>query len=333
MSISNVNYNLTGLWGNPFSQTTAEVQNSIREADDVRQLTQFVANRFIWDTGNNNIPSFLPEILLLSFGSIGIFKGKDGKKVIGTGGFYGEIDKNGMPTNYRMITPNGEEYNGKVNTDCIVCGNNSFFAPDTSTIYRFANMLTQTDVSMLYGLWGSRNTRYFLADSDKDKLAIQTAIKKTQIGEPVTIVSPTADSVIDDILDGQKNPPIKTLEFTDPADTDKLQYLSRFADDILSRFLCRFGIDVGNVNKGSQILENEVNRLAEASSVPLFEAYQSRMWGMQNYAKVFGDNDITVKVNSLYGNLSNNQDSGKESATDAEYITDDNQSAEDEEIN
>ena len=62
-----------------------------------------------------------------------------------------------------------------------------------------------------------------------------------------------------------------------------------------------YGIDTGNVNKGSQILENEISRLAEASAVPIEDAFLSREYGIEQYKKVFNRDDIKITRSPLYG--------------------------------
>lgn len=62
-----------------------------------------------------------------------------------------------------------------------------------------------------------------------------------------------------------------------------------------------YGIDTGNVNKGSQILENEISRLAEASAVQVEDAYYAREYGIEQYKKVFGRDDIKLIRSPLYG--------------------------------
>ena len=62
-----------------------------------------------------------------------------------------------------------------------------------------------------------------------------------------------------------------------------------------------YGIDTGNVNKGSQILENEISRLAEASAVQVEDAFLAREYGIEQYKKVFGRDDIKLIRSPLYG--------------------------------
>ena len=145
-------------------------------------------------------------------------------------------------------------------------------------------------------------------------MAIETAYKAVGDGKPFVAVAPTHRPMTD-VLDATQDGLYTPFDFTTVKDADKLQYLSRLYDDIIGRFLAMYGIDTGNVNKGSQILENEISRLAEASAVQVEDAYLAREYGISQYEKVFGRNDVKFLRSPLYGS---NTAINKEPITDEE---------------
>nr|DAW88005.1 MAG TPA: upper collar protein [Caudoviricetes sp.] len=266
-------------------------------------LIKYCFNRFKWDLPEKSrMPYFLPEYLLSIFGHYAIFYSKDitNEIVFVTGGFTGKINNWGMYTGYIGTTPNGETYEGTIGEDCVVIGNNSLYRPDKQIVCRFAHLLNEIDKSLDLNIYNTRLTKGFIADNDKDKMAIETAYKAVGDGKPFVAVAPTHRPMTD-VLDATQDGLYTPFDFTTVKDADKLQYLSRLYDDIIGRFLAMYGIDTGNVNKGSQILENEISRLAEASAVPIEDAYLARKYGIEQYKKVFNRDDIKITRSPLYG--------------------------------
>ena len=278
-------------------------------------LLKYCLNRCKWELPEKSrMPYFLPEYLLSMFGHFGIFLSKDIENsiVFVTGGFTGKINSWGMYSGYIGTTPNGETYEGTIGENCVVIGNNSLYRSDKQIICRFAHLLNEIDKSLDLNIYNTRLTKGFIADNDKDKMAIETAYKAVGEGKPFVAVAPTHRPMTD-VLDATQDGLYTPFDFTTVKDADKLQYLSRLYDDIIGRFLAMYGIDTGNVNKGSQILENEISRLAEASAVQVEDAYISREYGIEQYKKVFGRNDIKLIRSPLYGcdteiNEENNND-------------------------
>lgn len=266
-------------------------------------LIKYCINRCKWELPEKSrMPYFLPEYLLSMFGHFGIFLSKDIENsiVFVTGGFTGKINSWGMYDGYIGTTPNGETYEGTIGENCVVIGNNSLYRPDKQIICRFAHLLNEIDKSLDLNIYNTRLTKGFIADNDKDKMAIETAYKAVGDGKPFVAVAPTHRPMTD-VLDATQDGLYTPFDFTTVKDADKLQYLSRLYDDIMGRFLAMYGIDTGNVNKGSQILENEISRLAEASAVQVEDAYIAREYGIEQYKKVFNRDDIKLIRSPLYG--------------------------------
>ena len=266
-------------------------------------LLKYCLNRCKWELPEKSrIPYFIPEYLLSLFGHFAIFYSKDIKDniVFVTGGFTGKINSWGMYNGYIGMTPNGETYEGTIGEDCVVIGNNSLYRPDKQIVCRFAHLLNEIDKSLDLNIYNTRLTKGFIADNDKDKMAIETAYKAVGDGKPFVAVAPTHRPMTD-VLDSSQDGLYTPFDFTTVKDADKLQYLSRLYDDIIGRFLAMYGIDTGNVNKGSQILENEISRLAEASAVTVEDAFIAREYGIEQYKKVFNRDDIKIIRSPLYG--------------------------------
>ena len=155
-------------------------------------LLKYCLNRCKWELPESSrIPYFVPEYLLSIFGHFAIFYSKDipDEIIFVTGGFTGKINSWGMYTGYIGATPNGETYEGIIGENCVVIGNNSLYRPDKQIICRFAHLLNEIDKSLDLNIYNTRLTKGFIADNDKDKLAIESAYKAVGDGKPFSVQS------------------------------------------------------------------------------------------------------------------------------------------------
>lgn len=259
-----------------------------------KSLLTYVINMFKYEGLPTDIPFYFPEITAAERGSYGIFKDDNGIVIVG-GNFAGPTDRYGRGSDYIGNTLDGKTYRGTVDVDVFVVPNNSTYLPDTFVINRYANMLAQIDISMFCALINSRAGNIFIADSDTERAKVEQAMKDVEDGKSAII---TGARFKDDILDTKKMP-LETIQLTNVNSADKIQYLSRFRDDIYGAFLAQYGIDTGNVNKGTQLLENELKRMAEACDVNIDERLNVRREAWEKANAAFGTN-VTVAINPIY---------------------------------
>ena len=98
---------------------------------------------------------------------------------------------------------------------------------------------------------------------------------------------------IDALDNGTKR--FDVMRLTDPKDTDKLQYLSRYRDDMLAAFLNEYGIDVNVVNTGSQVSKDELHSMEKAISATVKQRFDCRARDLDT-VRAWGF-DVDVKPN------------------------------------
>lgn len=287
-------YKIPWAWAN----CNTEQKDLYRTFEYEKYLLSIVTNMIRYEgIEETDIPEYYPEYLAAYRGQYGVFPSEDGVTIV-PGAYAGRLDKYGRGTEYFGTTLDGVAWRGKVGTDCFVVPNNPMLLPDMLIIGRFAYMLSQTDISMYYNLKYSRLGKFYRADTDQEKAALEKAMDELEEGKPVIYVG-TTKHTFGDVLD-QTAPPMTPLELTDVKDSEKLQYLSRFHDDIIGRFFAMYGIDTGNINKGSQVLRGELSRFEEAAAVPVYERLRCRQQVWDEINKAFGTNIKPVK-SALYG--------------------------------
>lgn len=281
-----------------FARLTPEERDFDRTMEYEHYLMSMVCNMIRYDgIEDTKIPEYYPEYVAAYLGQYGVFPSDEGPVIV-PGAWAGPFDMYGRGTEYRGTTFDGRTWYGKVGVDCFVVPNNPMFMPDTLVISRYAYMLSQIDISLYYNIKYSRLGKFYRADTDQEKAALKKAIDDMDAGEPVIMVG-TQKHTFGDVFD-QTPPPLTPMELTDVKDSEKLQYLSRIHDDIIGRFLSMYGIDTGNINKGSQVLRGELSRMEEAAAVPVYERLRCRQQVWDEINKAFGTNIKPMK-SALYG--------------------------------
>lgn len=289
-----IQYKVPWMW----AETTTEEKDLYRTFEYEKYLLEIVTNMVRYEgIEKTDIPEYYPEYVAAYRGQYGVFPSDDGITIV-PGAYSGRLDKYGRGTEYTGTTLDGVTWRGKVGTDCFVVPNNPMLIPDMLIIGRYAYMLSQTDISMYYNLKYSRLGKFYRADTDQEKAALEKAMNELEDGKPIIYVG-TTKHTFGDVLD-QTASPMTPMELTDVKDSEKLQYLSRFHDDIIGRFFAMYGIDTGNINKGSQVLRGELSRFEEAAAVPVYERLRCRQQVWDEINKAFGTNIKPVK-SALYG--------------------------------
>lgn len=223
-----------------------------------KYLAQYVLTMFDWDA--DFAPWWAFEYLLTTRGHCGVFL-NGGNPVVAAGAYAGEPDIYGFGTKYIGNDLRGNKYTGTVGVDVAVIWNNVTLTPDTHIIGTYAQRYVETDKSILNVLRGARITALVTASDNTDSATLDRVINAINAGDTVVKVPPVYREI--DALDsGAKR--FDVLRLTDPKDTDKLQYLCRYRDDLLAAFMGEYGVDVNVVNKGSQVSRDELHSMENA---------------------------------------------------------------------
>lgn len=238
--------------------TAPETRNVISYAN---YLASYVTDMFKWRV--TWAPVWAVEWLLTRRGTVGIFKQDNAPPIIAAGAYAGKPTKYMIGSEYIGTTCDGDALKGVVGDDVVVLWNNLTMMPDTYTISAYAERLSEVDKSILNVIRGSRITALVTASDNTDKVTLDNVVTAINNGD-VCIKIPPAYREIDALDNGAER--FKVLRITDPKDSDKLQYLSRYRDDLLSSFFNEYGLDVDMINKGSQITRDELHSMSDAVS-------------------------------------------------------------------
>lgn len=139
-------------------------------------------------------------------------------------------------------------------------------------VERLAYKMTEIDKSEDLNVQYSRLRPFPIVHDAKTKNMVESAMKSLHSGDFSAILT---DVNIKSLVDGNHEE-IPVLNLTNVKDSEEIQYLSHFYDNVLSRFFFWCGIGEPDNGKQAQITTEELNRNATASFTMPMIWYTSR---------------------------------------------------------
>lgn len=227
--------------------------------------TNYLTSMFNWELPENtDILPQLIETILISEGK-GAFFEDSGKWFFGSFSYGGEdLDVNGLAKNGVVTCRNGKTKTGEIGVDIFPIWNNMVGTPENS-LYYFADLLSEIDISILANIRFSRNNKIIEVSNAKEKTIIDEVLKNSKIGKIETVVSGSGkikNAFTEDTEEGATS-----LDLFNVKDTDKMQYLSHFHDDTLARAFFLYGMTFNNGTKMAQQSVEEIQSNDNASLI------------------------------------------------------------------
>lgn len=169
--------------------------------------------------------------------------------------------------------------------DFIYIFNNKTQTPDFQRI-KFAELFTQIDICMGSCLKKAMPSNVIGCVNDKVRNAVDKTLKSGDNGEPNTLVASTYD-------DEQLENAIHSFELSDTTLIEKLQFLSKFRDDTLSRVATLYGMALNSTGKMAQQNNIEMQGYNLFSRILPYNMLQTRRFAIDRFNKLF-DADLRV---------------------------------------
>lgn len=255
-------------------------------------LWQVALNAFEYKELPDSLPAEYIEGILLTNGICGVGE-YNGKLYATAGGYYGNI--NGyIPTKYKgaiqgIGTIDGDAVSPAIydipdtDTPVIVGWNNAMQAPDIDiydTALALAEGRTSEDINIIF----SRLLRIPIAKDSKEKAIIDSAIKAIINGNIEAVSS--ASRSLETEINGQ--PDRQFLDLIDVKDTDKLQYLNQYMDNVLKRYMQRHGHAMQITSKLAQQTNAEMHGADDISMIYPLEQLKYRKRFIDDLNKYYG---------------------------------------------
>lgn len=268
------------MW-NPYSHMKSKIK---KQYDDTVHINALLLNRlsmFEYKNLPDTIPCWLLESILASEGVAGVCK-INNNLYTGTGGFCGNI-VNFLPVEFQISNAGVGHKQGKIGADFEVCYNNSTLSPDF-LLMQTASILTEIDVSERCNVLFSRLLKIPKVSDEKEKKAVENAIKATMDGRLESVVS---KNVLQQITGDDPN---KFLELCDVKDIDKLQYLNQYRDNIVKRFYQFYGQGMQTTAKLAQQTTDELHGSDTIAMIVPNDMLKQRKEFVKRINKTFGTN-------------------------------------------
>lgn len=169
----------------------------------------------------------------------------------------------------QLVNPLADSIALKQHEEIAVGYNNLLHTPEYD-IVRFAKILAETDTSMYCNVMNSRICPIILADNNNQKIALDTAIQNVYSGKLSTIAF---NDIIDKINANNTKENSHILHLTEPKNIEKLQYLSKFHDDLIRRLCNLHGVTMNTTGKMAQLTQAELNEYSQFSGIYIQQQY------------------------------------------------------------
>lgn len=247
------------------------------------------------------------ELYLLTTGSCGIKKMKDGTFMVGTISRDGDLNQYGLGEDCFICTLNGEDDTGTLETpakngvDSIIIYNNPLKTPELDIMQ---DAVAMSDCQQSAGInvkfariapaWRIRNSTQANA-LDEMFNGILDGNLKTFVDE-----ANIAQDDIAGIVGGDRRM-IEPVDITQPERIQYVQYLSRYQDDIARRHFSRRGLAMRTPTKAAQQSDSEINGMDSVSWFYVLQKMKEREKGWNAFNALYQEN-VRVKLSPIWEN-------------------------------
>ena len=220
-----------------------------------------------------------PEILLSTEGALGYDKNKKLWVVCAPTGLF---DKYGDFQSFTCRTLDNTDmqgYTAKNHEEVIVCGNTPLYRSFDAEREYYSNLKTETDKSIRAQLILSRLSKALVADNDNKAKEIRKAFEDIKEGNLLVLTTSLLEN-------------IETLDLTDSADIEKMQYLSSFYQSVEKREANDYGVDLELIDKRAQVTSNEIKQYDDVTTLEYLIMFECR----QRFVEEMKENGFNIEI-------------------------------------
>lgn len=233
---------------------------------------------FKWQSDTLKLP-LNPEFFVTTMGSIG-YMIKEKRWVVGT--WNGILDEYGDYTTYVCHSLNTEDvktYELMNHTEVIVCGNTPLYRPFKEEREWFGTIKQEIDKSIEVLNANTRKYKGFIVENDRKKKELERVLKAADDGKPVIFTTTLLEE-------------LDTIDLTDPADIEKMQYLNSFYQSIEKRENNFAGIDLDIIDKRAQVSNKEITQYDDMTTQQYLIMFEQR----QKFVKEMAENGFILDI-------------------------------------
>ena len=243
-------FELCGIDFNFDLKNKEKCEKHIKMCANLLYLLNIVTDIFEFDGLPETLDPTIFLLISLSNGTCGFAKDDDGNIYPTIGSWGGSVSKKtGIGTDYISVFLDGNDAKTEV-----ILKNNNLMTPDILDLYNFAESMTETEISIFINLMYTRVLPIFKVSDNQQKTEIEKAFENVIDGKLTTF---TADLKEIDLDGSYKS--VEKYDLTQPQEVDKIQYLTKYYDDIMRRFFTKYGHSMAGTQKMAQQNNSEIS--------------------------------------------------------------------------
>lgn len=276
-----------------FKKILKENENNNIFLSNLSLIESIMFSMFTYKNLPDNVYSEYIEKCFSRYGACAFSKLKNGNFFTNYPIFSDGLDDYGIGTHAHIISVNSESDVGFVNKDIAVGWNNSLHKPDFD-ILKYVSQLSEVDISLKSVVINSRLAPVYRASDGKESESIKEVLNSIYSGKPQVIVNKNTFSELIN-----ENEEKKIINFTFPDEVEKLNYLSKYRDDIISCFAQTYGFNMQSTGKMAQQTMFELSGYEAFSKVIPSDRLKCRKDFCKNINEIFGL-DISVDFSDVW---------------------------------
>ena len=258
----------------------------LKEKNAVRELTfrklerNFIASMFNHNT-DNNIKTELLEKMLINYGALSIGK-KDGKYYPFYPSLVGNLDYDGLGDTVIGTSLNGIYFEGP-REEYPIMYNNSMYTCDYTLLNESSEIISEVIKSMISNIKLCRVKSTITCSTENEKKQAEKILDDIEQSKLLTVL-------LDKTKIASGTSSYDTIKLADEKDIDKLQYLTKYLDDIIRIISLIYGIPINSSGKMAQMNNKELSGYDYFSKIYPIDRFIQRTKFYEEFNKIHGTN-------------------------------------------
>lgn len=255
-----INNSNTPTW-NVFNDYPAEIKNNERNKDYIQHIINAGAEMFDISDMSHDYSTMLIRTVFL-YGSAYLKKTENGKYIICGGQYVGIPEPDQIYPSTYLAVKAGFSFNGipdENKGETIV-----YLSPQLdmmTQILRYASQFSEIDTSLFNNLMFSRIAPIAVVGNEKTQKTYENALDKMLTGE-------LNNSILSSIsLTTDRPANLSTIDISNADYAGKIQYLSMYHEQLISRLARMYGINYNFISKQANITNDELHNSDDYSCI------------------------------------------------------------------
>lgn len=237
---------------NYYNYYNNDLKNEIRNADYISIITNMISSMFVFNGISQEYGRHLIKCLIMN-GTAYIKPTTDGKAIICMGNYADVPDADEIVPRRYVAVKNNFEFDGIPDdtTETI-----AYMTPDRynmDIVYRFASQFAEIDTSLVNNIQFSRIAPICVVPDDTTKAQYEKCLKDMLSGQLENTVRAGFRN-----LDGTSQT-LDMISISDANHVEKIQYLSMYHEQMISRLCKLFGVSYSYISKQANITSDELH--------------------------------------------------------------------------